>query len=191
MTIKVIGAFTTLRDAIDKTKRELIRVKSIASNCSAVFDIDDTVIQDDGSTGLPNVQAIAFLKWCKSQNIKVHLVTARLSTPEIAAETRDDLQRQNIVIGRDYDTLELCPNAWRASLARVSQWKHKQRLRHCSSMSTLVLTVGDQWGDLVPIPYEDRIDELDVKFRVNETPWLLVSPGEFPGAVFGLKLMAP
>jgi hypothetical protein len=52
-----------------------------------------------------------------------------------------------------------------------------------------LLTVGDQWGDIVVIHDDEDIDAFNHKFDTFEMPWAIIRPNDGI-SMFGLKLMA-
>ena len=48
---------------------------------SCAFDIDDTLLHDDGSGNISaNSPIVNLMKWCHLQGLRVHLITARPSS---------------------------------------------------------------------------------------------------------------
>lgn len=170
----VVAKYTALSDAIQHACRIISEhQKGVAS---VVFDIDDTIVFDDGHE-TPNIQIKHLLTVVKAYGFQIHLVTARESSATNIKWTRDEMRRHGII----YDTLALCPKKMRASMDVVAKWKNDERLKH----APVILTVGDQWGDLMLLNDESDIDKLDKQHNTVGTPWLLI---KMLGG-YGLKLM--
>jgi len=146
----------------------------------AVFDIDDTLIFDDNRQ-TPNVQVRHLLDVARAHGLKIHLVTARERSAEVSKWTRDELRRHGI----HYESLALAPKKARESMKDVSAWKHSERDRH----KPVVISVGDQWGDLVLLEKEEDIIALDAHYNTRETPWVIMKPNDGV-TVYGIKLFA-
>lgn len=117
--MKVIQRFQSLRPAIQRTIHEM-DLSKVARPFNVVFDIDDTIIFDNGRS-TPNLQVVELLKKLKSKGALIHLVTAR--DQEHRQETMLELKRSKI----DYDSLELAPSKSRDSLVGVAKFKHAMR----------------------------------------------------------------
>jgi hypothetical protein len=146
----------------------------------AVFDIDDTLIFDDNRQ-TPNLQVKHLLEVARAHNCKIHLVTAREKNAEVIKWTRDELRRHGI----QYDTLALAPKKTRETMATIAAWKHSERAKH----APVLVSVGDQWGDILLLTDEADIAALDDKHKAQHAPWLVVMPNDGV-TVYGLKLMA-
>jgi hypothetical protein len=170
----VLAKYTALSDAIQHACRIISEHQK--GNASVVFDIDDTIVFDDGHE-TPNIQIKHLLSVVKAYGFQIHLVTARESSATNIKWTRDEMRRHGII----YDSLALCPKKMRTTMDVVAKWKHDERLKHCP----VILTVGDQWGDLMPLTDETDIDALDRMHNINATPWMLIKTSNG----FGLKLM--
>lgn len=147
----------------------------------AVFDIDDTLIFDDNRQ-TPNLQVKHLLEVARAHNCKIHLVTAREKNAEVIKWTRDELRRHGI----QYDTLALAPKKMRETMATIAAWKHSERAKH----APVLVSVGDQWGDIILLTDESDIDALDTRHNMQYAPWAVVECKD--GVTkWGLKLMAP
>ena len=157
-----------------------------------VFDIDDTLIFDNGRSA-PNMQIVEFLKDMKSQGHKIHLITARAKSVE--KMTKQELSRSGI----PWDTLDLAFEKDRVSLAATSAFKSRARAQY----APVAVTIGDQWGDMTILNDDSDIDAWDAKTCAEgvpnvlngtcsierPTPWVLVTPND-NNSFLGLKLMA-
>lgn len=146
----------------------------------AVFDIDDTLIFDDNRQ-TPNLQVKHLLEVARAHNCKIHLVTAREKNAEVIKWTRDELRRHGI----QYDTLALAPRKMRETMATIAAWKHSERAKH----APVLVSVGDQWGDILLLTDESDIAVLDERHKAQHAPWQVVMPNDGV-TVYGLKLMA-
>lgn len=146
----------------------------------AVFDIDDTLIFDDNRQ-TPNLQVKHLLEVARAHNCKIHLVTAREKNAEVIRWTRDELRRHGI----QYDTLALAPRKSRETMASIAAWKHSERAKH----APVLVSVGDQWGDILLLSGDDDIQALDALHKTQHSPWAVVEPRDGV-TIYGLKLMA-
>jgi len=170
----VIAKYTALSDAIQHACRIISEHQK--GQASVVFDIDDTIVFDDGHE-TPNIQIKHLLGVVKAYGFQIHLVTAREHSATNIKWTRDEMRRHGIV----YDTLALCPKKMRTTMDVVAKWKNDERLKH----QPVILTVGDQWGDLMQLSDETDIDKLDKMHNTAACPWLLIKTS----LGYGLKLM--
>jgi hypothetical protein len=163
---------------------------SSTKNGVAVFDIDDTVLLDDSSTSrnvtIPNSMIIELFKKLKNLDIEIHFVTARLKCDEMIEETKKELE----TLGLEglYDTLSLAPQNHRKNLATISLWKMNQRKKIAEkSNQCIILSVGDQWGDLIVIKSENDIKTFDDKYRSYSAPYIVIRSNDGV-TLWGLKL---
>lgn len=179
--MKIVEKFEALLPAVQAATR-LISDTTLVGNVPSniVFDIDDTLIFDD-QRQTPNVQIKFLLDVAKAHGCKIHLVTARERSKDVRQWTAQELKRHSIT----YDTLALAPPKYRGTMASVSAWKFAERSRH----APVLLSVGDQWTDLVKVASDDELERLDKQHGTSQKPWLLVKPDD--GVTqYGLKLMA-
>lgn len=177
--MRIIGKYQSLVPAIKHTCSLISdHITSVSGDHNAVFDIDDTLIFDDQNE-TPNVQVKHLLQVARAYGYKIHLITAREKSASVMKWTRDELRRHSI----QYETLALAPKKSRVSMADIAAWKHGERLKHKP-----VLSVGDQWGDLVLLSSEEDIPKFDTKHNAIEHPWILFCPND--GVTkYALKLM--
>lgn len=180
-THSVVGSYKALMPTIQKISLLLSEYQSTAPVLHAVFDIDDTLIFDD-ERQTPNIQVKHLLEVARAHGCKIHLVTARERSAEVTKWTRDELRKQGI----QYDSLALAPSKSRETMATVAAWKHSERARH----APVVVSVGDQWGDLLLLSEESDIALLNARHKTHETPWVIIEPKDSV-TVYGVKLMAP
>jgi predicted HAD superfamily phosphohydrolase YqeG len=178
--MKIIGKYQSLVQAIKHTCNLISEhITSNDGDHCAVFDIDDTLIFDDQNE-TPNIQVKHLLEVARAYGYKIHLITARERNPTVMKWTRDELRRHSI----QYETLVLAPKKSRDNMASVALWKHSERSKHKP-----VLSVGDQWGDLILIKSENDIPKFDEQHNSAEHPWILFCPND--GVTkFALKLMS-
>jgi hypothetical protein len=67
-------------------------------------------------------------------------------------------------------------------MKKISEWKYNTR----SKFPNLILSVGDQWGDLIKLNKESDIQMLDAE-HCEKHKWLLIQTS---AGVYGLKTMA-
>jgi len=180
----IVAKYNAISPAIDHIGLLLGKARasksSSAGALSACFDIDDTLVFDDGRE-TPNVQVRFLLDICRAHGCKIHLITARERDPSVVKWTRDQLRRHGVL----YTTLSLAPKKARESMSLIANWKHSERERHKPFLS-----VGDQWGDLINLKDVSDIDALDKEHNVEHTPWILMKPMDNV-TTYGFKLLAP
>jgi hypothetical protein len=177
----VISQYKALAPAVQQTCSLLADyIQTHEGPFHVAFDIDDTLIFDD-NRGSPNIQVKHLLDVAKAYGCKIHLITAREKSVDVSRWTRQELRRQGI----PYDTLSLAPKEKRKNMATISKWKATER----SKWVPMLLTVGDQWGDIITIQSELDIDILDHEYATADSPWLLVMPNDGK-SIYGLKLIA-
>jgi hypothetical protein len=153
----------------------------------AIFDIDDTLIFDVQKKGkknkiLPNEPVLKLMRRLDSLGIEVHLITARLNEPEVVKMTQRELQQVNAV----YHSLTLAPERVRTSMTAVSAWKRQTRYDIANEKKTVVLlSVGDQWGDIVQLRQEEEIDAFDKRY--GSDVYMILRPHD-KISIWGLKL---
>jgi HAD superfamily, subfamily IIIB (Acid phosphatase) len=149
-----------------------------------VFDIDDTLLREDNT---PISEVVTLLHRLKSLKAKIFLVTAR--HPSIRDQTILELQDIGILPSH-YEELLLCPEKYRTSMKLVGEWKRSARQRIANKYQVpILLTVGDQWTDLVSVKSLKELQQLDVAHGSEHTPWMLFRVEDGIG-FFGLKLKA-
>ena len=120
---------------------------------AVIFDIDDTILAS--TTGQPNPTIALFWSMCGTLHLKRFIVTARPDTElengeRNLAVTVDDLHQNGI---REWDGLFLMPmDEWERCDGDASAYKHRVRkhiIKTHNGGVPLLLTIGDQWSDLV------------------------------------------
>lgn len=149
-----------------------------------VFDIDDT-LKHENEPHTEIINLFLRLQNDKKINSRIYIVTARVNDKDYIRETRNELKN---VYGIDnYQELIHAPNKYRKNLGDVAVWKESKR--KCTSEDSnapyVVLTVGDQWGDLLPLKTEKEIDTLDKLYGSQN--YMLIRP-EDGVSLWGLKL---
>ena len=163
--------------------------KAAAVKPTVVFDIDATLLHDSDSPkqpAKPIASMVDLLRKLQSHGVQIALVTARLDDSSMRLDTETTLRSLGI---SDCKHLHLAPEAARRNMAAVSHWKHKTRGEIAKKeRGPIVLSVGDQWGDLIPLSAERDIDAMDEAFGVRHAPYLLVRPHDGV-TMWGLKLL--
>lgn len=178
--MKLIQKFNALLPAIQCVYQNLSRTPSK----NVVFDIDDTLIFDDNrKKPTVNAQIVALLTFLNKAGYKIHLVTARLNDADMVEYTKRELAKIEIP---QWDSLSLCPEAYRETTVLVSKWKAMCR----EKLKPVALSVGDQWSDLMVLKNEEHFDFLDTYHQVQKFPWVVIEP-EDNITFLGLKLMDP
>lgn len=158
-------------------------------NPAVVFDIDATLLHDTDDVKTPArpiPSMVNLLNRLQSDGASIALVTARLDDASMRRDTESTLKTLGI---SGWKHLHLAPESARVNMAAVSHWKHKTRKEIAKKeRGPIVLSVGDQWGDLIPLSTEKDIDDMDVAFGVRHAPYLLVRPHDGV-TMWGLKLL--
>ena len=159
----------------------------------AVFDIDDTILRDRNDRFTLNPAIVNLYNQLISIGVDTHLVTARANDAVTVKWTSDQLSILGIAPASPgllgYASLHLAPESRRKSMTDVSQWKmEKRRDIGIRAHAPIVLTVGDQWGDMVVLSEDADIDALDAAFAPGK-PWKVVRPHD-DVSLWGLKLRA-
>lgn len=151
-----------------------------------VFDIDDTLIRDKATHFMVNPTITALHAQLVALGAAVHLVTARANDADTRSWTRAQLEVLGIT---GYAGLHLAPASRRDSMTAVSRWKmEKRRDIGRAAGAPIVLTVGDQWSDLVTLSEDADIDALDAAYAPG-SHWKVVRPNDGV-SLWGLKLRA-
>lgn len=154
----------------------------------AIFDIDDTIIFDVQRKGkkkqavVPNKPLLRLMRRLHSLGLEVHVITARLNEPEIVKMTEREMKEVDAV----WHTLSLAPDHARTSMEAVSAWKKNTRQHLAKTRGSVVLlTVGDQWGDLLKLKNDNEIDVYDHKYGSDS--YMILRPHDGV-SIWGLKL---
>lgn len=161
--------------------------RAVAKKPLVVFDIDDTLINDKKDAFILNPAVVALYDGLVKEGANVHLVSARNNDKDTLQWSKDQLK----VLGIEgYAGLWHAPSKWRNTMAKISEWKRDQRKALAKQYkSPVILTVGDQWGDSLPLSSDGDIDLMDKEFKTKRTPWLLLRPLDGV-SLWGLKLKA-
>lgn len=149
-------------------------LRSVNPDTSAVtFDIDETILINDRSVDAcwnarPNPGMLRIYKLCLRLNIAVYFVTARrLSDSNYEWTTQ---QLECIGAGK-YAELHMCPESYRASPAKISEFKKRARARIArKSGRHIVLNAGDQWTDTLQMSSSKEVNAFIAKD--NKSYWL-------------------
>jgi hypothetical protein len=138
-----------------------------------VFDIDATVLYNTNEPWVgaePNFKMQPVYALARERRIPVHFVTARIGTPENKVSTL----RQLRAMGMDYfDSLFMRPPATPATAQDIAEYKlNARRTIARYGNKTIVLNVGDQWSDLLPVDSTlmKRLDSAFPQQHVMFTP---------------------
>lgn len=117
-----------------------------------VFDVDDTVLQSRSGWPLPVDDGMTILRQVLQKNIAVHYVTARLDTPESRVQVYRDLASVGIMTPR-VTLRPVSANTW----YKIGEFKTNARASIAQDTGgQCLITVGDQWTDMVTISPEGR-----------------------------------
>jgi len=151
-----------------------------------VFDIDDTLLVKKTKPNKPIINLFNKIKDDKSLHAHIYIVTARMNTPSYVEETRKELLGVDVYGFRD---LIHAPNKYRNNLGDVAVWKQDERIASVlnSKSPYVVLSVGDQWGDILPLKSESEIDTLNKMYGDKNYSLMRTNDGI---SLWGLKLPA-
>ena len=109
-----------------------------------------------------------------------------MNDPSYVEETRKELLKVGIFGFRD---LIHAPNKYRNNLGDVAVWKQDERIASVLSSKSpyVVLSVGDQWGDILPLKSESEIDTLNKMYGDKNYSLMRTNDGI---SLWGLKLPA-
>lgn len=153
-----------------------------------VFDIDDTVLHGYGPATKPHDIGMSILREAKNRNIPVYYVTARPESPQNRLATYEDLERVGII--PHSSTVFMRPphaNTW----PKISQFKTNSRKWvednfDQNIQGNCLMTIGDQWTDLMSFTDELDRDEMDMIFGRYYVLFRLPNKRQW-----GLKLKEP
>ena len=148
-----------------------------------VCDIDDTLVMDREEP-LISKAVVALCNELRHRHCKIHLVTAR--SPSLTHDTEVLLRSTGL---NGYDSLYFAPDSRRTSLLAAASWKFEIRSKIArESGGPILLSIGDQWGDLLRLSGESHIDTLD-DLGNPVLPFKLVRVND-ECVIWGLKLKA-
>jgi hypothetical protein len=163
----------------------------VFQNPIVVFDIDDTLISSIGDTlDLDQViivpQILKLFNRLKELRAQLYLVTAR--DTRYVKETWKELEQIGITKQEFGQKTYFCNSYYRESPQKISEWKKIVRQDIARKLkSPVLLTVGDQWSDLVQLKNQRMFKQLDEAFGVKHTPWILTTINDGI-SILGLKL---
>jgi hypothetical protein len=174
---------------IRKTGRAVTVRSKRLENPLIVFDIDDTLVTEDEATpaagAQPLPEVVALLKRLRAVQCRIFLVTARHTS------ARSFTVQQLTSVGVQpslYDELFLAPEQYRKSMRDVGIWKKMVRQSLANKFGEpILLTVGDQWTDLISVNSLRELEHLNSAFGSAHTPFILCRLDDGVG-FFGLKL---
>lgn len=149
-----------------------------------VFDIDDTLLIKKTKPHTCIINLFNSIKDDKNLRAHIYIVTARINDPSYIEETRKELLGVNVFGFKD---LIHAPNKHRNNLGDVAVWKQDERIASVLSSKSpyVVLSVGDQWGDILPLKSEKEIDTLNKMY--GDKNYLLMRTNDGI-SLWGLKL---
>jgi len=139
------------RVASENLVRKLCRAISMRStDLLVVFDIDDTLVRNDGK---PLPEVVMLFKKLRRMGAKIFLVTAR--HPSMRKQTVDELSNIDIK-PMSYENLMITPQEYRTSMKKVGDWKFFARQSIATRYGApIALTIGDQWTDVFKVGEEE------------------------------------
>lgn len=159
-------------------EKQLVEIlKCVNPDTSAVvFDIDETILLNDSKVDAcwnarPNPGIMKIYRLCLRLNIAVYFVTARrLSDSNYEWTTK---QLQCVGAGK-YAELHMCPESYRASPAKISEFKKRARARIVRrSGRNIVLNAGDQWTDTLQF---STVKEVNAFMKTDNKSYWLFQP---------------
>lgn len=149
-------------------------LKSVDPSCSAVtFDIDETILINDRKVDACwnarcNPGLLRIYKLCLRLNIAVYFVTARRLCDSNYEWTTQQLK---CIGAGKYAELHMCPESYRVSPAKISEFKKRARARIArKSGRQIVLNAGDQWTDTLQMSSSKEFNAFVAKD--NKSYWL-------------------
>jgi len=190
LAFKFVQAYTQHGKPLALAKQHARSLPSAQGKAAplVVFDIDATLVNEseDDSPAQPLEATLELLRKLQKLGVHLALVTARLDEPQMRRDTEATLRKLGL---SSWHHLLLAPQSARGSMAAVSRWKHSKRAELARSLKQpVVLSVGDQWGDLLPLKADKDIDAMDTAFGVQHAPFQLVRPHD-GYTMWGLKLL--
>jgi hypothetical protein len=190
--VKNYSERANVRSVVDSHAGKLsksLKVGSAQSNRITplvVFDIDDTLLREGKSKPVAIQPIIKLFHDLRKAGAYIALITARLEEPATRRGTIESLGECGVF---GWDELHLAPASARRNMAEVSKWKHSTRANIAKrKQQPVVLSTGDQWGDLLPLSADSDIDDMNEAFGLNE-PYQLVRPHD-GFTLWGLKLLS-
>lgn len=161
-----------------------VRVQAHAPPLVVVMDIDDTLIRDRATHSVLIPAIVQLHNKLVELGAAVYLVSARTNDAATRAWTVEQLVQLGI---HGYKALHLAPDGRRKTMTDVSRWKMETRRGiGRAAGAPVVLTVGDQWSDMVTLSDDADIDTLDATFAPKQ-PWKIMRPNDGV-SLWGLKL---
>ncbi len=127
--------------------------RRIRENGIAVFDIDDTLVDENERCIAPVCRVY---KLCLTLGFHCALVTARPDTTHNRRETTKMLRQNRI---DEWESLYMMPTNINPTAESVSKYKRSAR-DDISSRHDIIINVGDMWHDLIPIPVRGEFGPL-------------------------------
>lgn len=153
-----------------------------------VFDIDDTLLYSEGDSVFPIRSSVFLLKSLKRMGCTIYLVTAR--HPDYEQDTWKELKSIGVTKQDVQSPILFCDVRAREKWPSLSASKYQLRQAIAlAEQSPVLLTVGDQWSDLVRMSSNQQFQAFDEIYGAAETPWMLFSIMDGT-TLFGLKLRA-
>ena len=164
--------------SLEKPLMEIIRREDHENHCNyldsaVVFDIDETILINDRKIeacygARPNPGMMKVYRLCIRLNIAVYFVTARRLTDENYTDTTRQLQ---CIGAGKYAELHMCPESYRVSPAKISEFKKRARARIArKSKRQIILNAGDQWTDTLQMSSSKEVNAFIEKD--NKSYWL-------------------
>jgi hypothetical protein len=163
--VDVLATYSSPQPAIDHALE--MCVDSICGGTAArpliVVDLDQTLVEHKETppdAPVPIEPVVALIRALHALGATLHLLTARLDN----AVTRDVTRRElaALKLHDTFDSVTLAPPEARATFAAVAEWKQRERLRLAREHGApIVLSVGDNWSDLMPVAREADLRALD------------------------------
>lgn len=159
--------------SLEKPLMQIIRDVCHPSKAAVVFDIDETILINDPKIDAcyharPNPGMMKIYKLCLRLQIAVYFVTAR----RLSDDNYDWTTKQLQCIGAGkYAELHMCPESYRASPAKISEFKKRARDRIIrKSGRNIILNAGDQWTDTLQMSCTKEVNAFMAKD--NKSYWL-------------------
>lgn len=174
--------FDTAKNAVDALIQVLTPMKDVATKPAMVFDIDETLIfnhPSDEEQFTKNQPVIDLYNWGVKHNIDMFIVTARPKEEANAAWTKKILDKCNIT---SYKRIYYKPREYESRCSSQAKWHYRERINNTHG-HTILVSVGDKWGDLL-----DMEDKVNIAFtdQMDNTTFHIITGDDW--STFGLKL---
>ena len=155
------------------------QVNYIGARGVVVFDIDDTLIDDEGA---PIESVLRIYTMAKTLGLHCAIVTARPETIENRQYTIESLKKIGVI---DWESLYMMPESREVTVDSISSYKREAR-DDIETRHRIIANIGDMWHDLVRMPLHHSTRCLE---QMNDDACCILFPPMSHGEV-ALKLVS-